>query len=89
LITIWTIIAFRLPKNNPIVFKLRILPIGLVSLQILLGILSLLNSLRIVPNQWGAFEWLALFHQITGMLLLLSLVGILYFLTPKYRTQQL
>jgi cytochrome c oxidase assembly protein subunit 15 len=87
LVLIWTFICYR--DGAPDLKSGKIIPAVLVSLQALLGILSLFASKGIVPNHWGAFEWLALTHQIVGMLLLLSMVGILYFLTPKYRTQQL
>jgi cytochrome c oxidase assembly protein subunit 15 len=61
----------------------------MVGVQVMLGIFALLSSLTIVPNQWGGFEWLALMHQVTGMLFLLSMVGMLYFLDRKYQTQRL
>jgi heme a synthase len=53
-------------------------PLILVSIQLILGIASVLLSTTIVPNQWGAFEWMAQLHQVTGMLLLLSMVNMLY-----------
>jgi cytochrome c oxidase assembly protein subunit 15 len=77
LIIIYSVQAFRI-KANPVFSKARRLPLILVSLQILLGILSVLTSTRIVPNRWGTFEWMAQLHQITGMLLLLSLVAMLF-----------
>jgi cytochrome c oxidase assembly protein subunit 15 len=87
LVMIWT---YSCSRHGCLTFKsARGVPALLVSLQVLLGILSLFASPGIVPNQWGAFEWLALSHQIVGMLLLLSMIGMLYFLTPKYQTQQL
>jgi cytochrome c oxidase assembly protein subunit 15 len=52
----------------------------LVILQVTLGILSVLNSLKIVPGRFGSFEWLALSHQLVGMLLLLALVAAFYLL---------
>jgi cytochrome c oxidase assembly protein subunit 15 len=36
-----------------------------------------------VPGIWGSFEWMAQLHQLTGMLLLLSLVTILFLVRPK------
>ena len=88
-IAIWTIRALKIRQADPVFTKTRFIPALIVSLQVLLGILSVLNSLTIVPNQWGSFEWLALLHQIMGMLLLLSVVGMLYFLRRKYGTQHL
>jgi len=89
LIVIWTGYAFMTRSTNSIFAKAWFLPVVLVCLQALLGIFSVLESPGIVPNQWGGFEWLAVLHQVTGMALLLSMVGMLYFLPLKYRTQQL
>jgi cytochrome c oxidase assembly protein subunit 15 len=57
-------------------------PATLIVLQLLLGIATVLLSPRIVPNQWGTFEWMAELHQVTGMLLLLSIVNMLYIIRP-------
>jgi cytochrome c oxidase assembly protein subunit 15 len=57
------------------------IPFAIVLLQVALGILSVLSSTGIVPNEWGLFEWMAQLHQLTGMLLLLSLVFMLYLTT--------
>jgi len=54
------------------------LPAFLVSFQLALGILSVLASTEIIPNQWGLFEWMAQFHQLVAMALLLSQVWLLY-----------
>jgi cytochrome c oxidase assembly protein subunit 15 len=51
---------------------------GVLGMQVLLGILSVLSSTEIVPNQWGLFEWMAQLHQLTGMVLLLVVVHLLY-----------
>jgi cytochrome c oxidase assembly protein subunit 15 len=77
LIIIYSAKAFRI-KANPVFSKARRLPLILVTVQIILGILSVLTSTRIVPNRWGTFEWMAQLHQITGMSLLLSLVAMLF-----------
>jgi len=89
LMVIWTTYALKIRQSNPIFSKTRMIPAYLLILQVVLGIFTVLNSLTIVPNQWGSFEWLALFHQVVGMFFLLSMVGMLYFLGRKYRTQQL
>jgi cytochrome c oxidase assembly protein subunit 15 len=65
------------------VFKTGWLPVLLVSLQVVLGILSVLTSTSIVPNQWGIFEWMAQLHQLVAMFLLLSLVWLLYLIRRK------
>ncbi len=54
------------------------LPAFLVSFQLALGILSVLSSTEIIPNQWGLFEWMAQLHQLVAMALLLSQVWLLY-----------
>ncbi len=59
-----------------------LLPLGLVLFQILLGILTLATSPGIRANRWVAFDWLALLHQLNGMLLLFSLIYAIYVLRP-------
>ena len=81
-VVIWTILAVRIAPIPAFFRRLRWLPIGIVTLQILLGICSLLTSPGIVPHHWGAFEWLAQFHQITGLGFLLTMVGMLYLVVP-------
>jgi cytochrome c oxidase assembly protein subunit 15 len=63
--------------------KMRIWPLLLVAVQVLLGILAVLNSPGIIKGHFGIFEWLAELHQLTGMLLLLSLIASLYMIKPK------
>lgn len=65
-------------KGSSLFSRHRWWPIFLVVTQTILGVLSVLNSLKIVPNQWGAFEWIAQAHQLIAMCLLLSLLWILY-----------
>ncbi len=77
LVFILTIRLYRLPASR-LGNWARPWPVILVLIQLFLGILTVLNSLRIVPNRWGIFEWMAQFHQIFAMLLLLSLINILF-----------
>lgn len=65
-------------KGSSLFTRTRWWPILLTCTQVLLGILAVLKSLQIVPNQWGIFEWIAQLHQLVAMLLLLSLVWTLY-----------
>jgi hypothetical protein len=91
-VLIWTVLASRLsgvPSSGvpagglPAFFRrLRWLPLLVVSLQVLLGIGSLLTSPGIVPHHWGTFDWLAQLHQVTGLLFLLTMVGMLYLVVP-------
>ena len=89
LIIIWTISASRIKNSIALFDKFFFVPFILVFVQVMLGIFAVISSPRIVPNQWGTFEWMALLHQVVGMLLVLSMVWMLYLLTPKYQTQQL
>ena len=77
IIIIWTIQLKKI--NGPTVFNVaRNFPIILVLLQVILGITSVLVSTSILPGSWGIFEWMAQLHQLTGMLLLLSIVLMLF-----------
>ncbi len=77
IIILWTIQLRKI--NGPNVFNaVRNLPIILVSIQVILGITSVLVSTSIMPGIWGAFEWMAQLHQLSGMLLLLSIVMMLF-----------
>ncbi len=80
-ILIWT---FRLFSSGLLRYERTKLlaPLGLVCLQVLLGILAVLLSPGIIANHWGFFDWIALLHQLTGMLLLLSLIYAVYMLRP-------
>jgi cytochrome c oxidase assembly protein subunit 15 len=77
LIIIWSLKLFR-TKGPAVFIKTRWWPLAIVILQLVLGIASVLTSTGIVPGRWGAFEWMAQLHQLTGMFLLLSLVWLLF-----------
>ncbi|HEY4966730.1 MAG TPA: COX15/CtaA family protein, partial [Puia sp.] len=77
----WTVRLFR----SGIIRNQRtrlLLPMGLTVLQILLGILALITSPGITANRWVAFDWIALLHQLNGMMLLFSLIYAIYVLRP-------
>jgi cytochrome c oxidase assembly protein subunit 15 len=77
LVLLLTIRLFK--KTGSRLFRTtRMIPILLVTIQVLLGIATVLFSKGIVPNHWGAFEWMAQLHQLVAMFLLLSLVWILF-----------
>jgi cytochrome c oxidase assembly protein subunit 15 len=78
LVAIWTFKAYKIPQPKPLWRKFRNLPLFLILLQALLGITSLLTSPGIAPNHWVLFNWLAEFHQIVGLLFLLTITGMLY-----------
>ncbi|MGC4037847.1 MAG: COX15/CtaA family protein [Chitinophagaceae bacterium] len=77
LIVVWTIKANKYSSSG-LWHKAKRFPVFIVSLQILLGIFSVLASIHIVPNHWGLFEWMAQLHQFVAMLLLLSLIFTLF-----------
>jgi heme a synthase len=60
-----------------------LLPLCFVIFQIILGILALVTSPGIIANHWVLFDWLALIHQINGILLLFSLIYSIYVLKPS------
>lgn len=63
--------AFTKVKNWPLIF---------VVMQVLLGIFAVLSSTKIVAGNFGIFEWLAELHQLVGMLLLLAMLRVIYYL---------
>ena len=86
MVLIWTVKAARL-TNTPAFFRpLRWLPLTLIGAQIILGISSLLTSPWIRPQHWVSFDWLAQFHQVTGLLFLLTMTGMLYLVVPAKRS---
>lgn len=68
---------------SPAFNKIKNLPLFLVIVQICLGIFTVVTSPKITYGTFGTFEWLAEMHQLTGMLLLLSLVTVIYFSSRK------
>jgi heme a synthase len=82
LVVIYTIKAFKVTQAGDTFRKTRIMPVLLVTAQVILGIVTVLVSPGIMPQKWGLFEWMAQLHQMVGMLLLLSFVAMLYLL-PK------
>lgn len=82
LILIWTWKALKINVSD-LFLKTRWLPFLLVTIQVALGIFSVIASVQIVPNHWGIFEWLAQFHQLIAMFLLLSLFWVVYLIKTK------
>jgi cytochrome c oxidase assembly protein subunit 15 len=82
----WTIAATRLSPVPAFFRRLRWSPMLLITIQVLLGISSLLTSPGIIPHHWVAFDWFAQFHQATGLLFLLSMIGMLYLVIPVRTT---
>ncbi|RTL57310.1 MAG: heme A synthase [Sphingobacteriales bacterium] len=77
LIVMWTWKAYK--QNLTSLFnKTKWMPLGIVLLQVVLGILTVLNSPFMAPRHWGVFEWYAQLHQLAAMFLLMSLIWMLY-----------
>lgn len=85
LLVMLTVRMQKIPLS-PLLAKTRRLPLVIVSMQVMLGILSVITSTNIVPGRWGSFEWMAQLHQLVAMLLLLSLVWILYLVRNRFDT---
>jgi cytochrome c oxidase assembly protein subunit 15 len=81
----WTVLSFR-TKGSRLFSTVRILPFLFIILQVVLGVLTVVSSLRIVPTQWGTFEWMAQLHQVVAFLFLLALALNLYLLTGKKKS---
>ena len=73
----------KVRTNAPFLGKVYLFPLICVAVQVVLGVFSLFTSAGIVPNNWGPFETLALFHQMMAMVLLLALVSVLYAVSCK------
>jgi len=82
LILVWTWKTAKI-NSSKLFLKTRWLPFLLVTAQVILGVFSVLTSVQIVPNHWGIFEWLAQFHQVIAMFLLLSLIWMFYLIKSK------
>jgi len=81
-ILIWTWKTIK-ASGSKLFMTTRWLPFLLVTVQVILGVFSVLTSVQIVPNHWGIFEWLAQFHQLIAIFLLLSLIWIGYLIKSK------
>jgi cytochrome c oxidase assembly protein subunit 15 len=82
LIVVWTIQLNKI-NGSALFNRIKKLPLIFVFLQVALGIGTVLFSKGIIPGNWGLFEWTAQLHQLTGMLLLLSLVSTLFFIRKE------
>jgi cytochrome c oxidase assembly protein subunit 15 len=79
LVAIWWWKAAQTPVYSRL-HRIRYLPLLLVLLQVLLGVLTVMNSQVKIPML------LAILHQFTGMLLLLALVWTLFLSSGKPAT---
>lgn len=82
LIFIWTITVAK-ERTSSLFQKWKWVPLLLVFIQAALGVITVLTSIKKVPQNWGVFEWNALSHQFVAMLLLLALFIILFLHTRQ------
>jgi heme a synthase len=83
LIAIWTWKAFR--SEGTLLFrKTRVLPLLIVLLQVVLGVLTVLNAFN--PDD---FLWWGVLHQFVAMLLLLALTWMLYIIRSNSNFNQI
>ncbi len=79
LVIIWTVKAYKF-SGSKLFNSQKKWPMIWILIQVVLGILTVITSLKIVPNQWGIFEWMAQLHQLVAMMFLLSLVNMIFLL---------
>lgn len=82
-VIILTFNLYRLKPQSPILKRSWWWPLFIVTLQVVLGIASILFSVQIVPRTWGSFEWAAQLHQLVAMFLLMSLIFVTYLVGKK------
>lgn len=74
LIVLWYTIKSSKINISSTFNRFKYWPMILVSIQVLLGIFTLLTSDTIQANRWRTFETIALLHQMVAMFLMFSLV---------------
>jgi cytochrome c oxidase assembly protein subunit 15 len=85
LVLIWFFKARKISAASSLFAKTSSLPLVIVFVQIVLGILAVLNSPSIVANHWGLFEWIAQLHQFTAMVFLLVMFFMLFLVSGRKR----
>lgn len=82
LIIFWTF-KFAREKRSEVFNFFKWTPSLLVLIQVVLGVATVLTSIKKVPQKWGVFEWNAQLHQFVAMLLLASLISVFFLHTKK------
>jgi cytochrome c oxidase assembly protein subunit 15 len=77
-LSIYWYIKAKTIKASSLFTTYKFLPIVVVISQVILGIVAVLISPKIVLGSFRSFEWVALIHQLTGMVLLLSFCGVIF-----------
>lgn len=78
----WTVSAYRQSATKEYFRRTRLVPLFLIVFQAILGIITLISSPSIIPNEWRLFQWMAALHQVTGMLFLLAMTWMIYLTRP-------
>ncbi|WP_233559691.1 COX15/CtaA family protein [Taibaiella sp. KBW10] len=81
-ILIYTVKAAKV-KPSKTFNKHKWMPLILGTVQVLLGIFTVLSSTGIQPNKWRMFETIAELHQLFAMFLMLSLVVQVYLVQAR------
>jgi heme a synthase len=79
---VWTLKVRKIAAGTAFFVKTKWFPLAIILLQVVLGITAVLTSPSIVANHWGIFDWAAQFHQLAGMLYLLTMIWMLYIVRP-------
>jgi cytochrome c oxidase assembly protein subunit 15 len=85
LVCVWATKVYRLSLPAGYLTKSRWMPLFFILVQVMLGITAVLTSPGIIPNRWVFFDWVAQLHQLTGMLLLLLMIYMLYIIRAAKR----
>ncbi len=82
-VVILSINLYIIRRRSAMLKRFWWLPLLFVTLQVVLGIASVLLSVQIVPRVWGSFEWAAQLHQLVALFLLMSLVAVGYLVRSR------
>ena len=82
---VWYISLKRTVQAEKAISTAMKYPLLLITLQVVLGIATVLNATGIIPGKFGPFETLAECHQLTAMFYLMSLLTCLYTLSAKQK----
>lgn len=84
-IIFWYISAGKAARQNTqaLLAKYRTWPLLLVSVQVVLGIVTVISAPTIIAGKYGTYELLAQLHQLVAMFLLITLVVNLYLVKAK------
>lgn len=84
LVITWTIKAYKIKSTN-VFARWRWAPLFFALLQTVLGVLTVVSSVGIRAYKWNRFEWMAQLHQLVAIFLLLSIVHVLFLLSPQQK----